>query len=257
MSSVIKVWDNTNKQWINIPALAGDPGVYIGTTAPTNPAKKVWIDPSGTANTIGTEDVKYKIYNSVEDIGLTVGSATIAGAVAALPAYSILIAQSEDWLASELPGSYGLVEICRQGTSTRVSIEFRGRREIDGMYIMYMTGGAGSVPTGTWMPVYTGVVQSSTCTAASNTTVSDNYVKKVGNLVCLFLDLTKIAGSSAIATIPEGYRPATNLFLRVGTFPSGSSTADAIPVWISTNGSITTRANFAGEVVVNATYFTN
>jgi hypothetical protein len=82
-------------------------------------------------------------------------------------------------------------------------------------------------------------------------------VQKVGNFVCLFFRATKTGSNSAVATIPAGFCPATSFFMRVGTYPNGGSTPDVIPINISADGTVTTRASFEGEVTVNATYFTN
>lgn len=127
-------------------------GVYYGTTAPSPSDAPVWIDPSGTANAIGTEDVKYKIYNSVTDLGLTAGSATIAGAFSALASDEILICPASEFSSTERPMpqySAGLVEMIHL-LNGACSILFYGDTSGYGDYRMFTDGNG--VPTGAWIP---------------------------------------------------------------------------------------------------------
>lgn len=99
---------------------------------------------------VSTTDVQYKIYNSVTDLGLTSGSATIAGAYAAMPTYSILLCQQGDFATSELPLSgawYGQIEIIKM-TSGGGSFFAHGVTTY-GDFRMYL--GSGNVPSGTWV----------------------------------------------------------------------------------------------------------
>lgn len=97
------------------------------------------------------EDVQYKIYNSVEDLGLTVGSATIAGAWAAMSANSILIATGNDFTSSQVPTQLGTVEIVKGINDTRGWIYFYGKSIDVGDYRMGL--GENSGPIGTWVKI--------------------------------------------------------------------------------------------------------
>ncbi len=187
-------------------------GVYYGTTAPSPSDAPVWIDPSGTANTIGTEDVKYKIYNSVTDLGLVVGSATIVGAWSAMPNGSILICPQEDFLNSELPGDYaGEVEIIKNINGVVGKIEFHGKVDSIGDYRMFLD--SSNIPTETWirLPSQRTSLQ---FTWESNINSETNYshAETDGHLVVINLKATLPTLTSwtelKIATIPQGYRPS-------------------------------------------------
>ena len=253
---------NDHRHPLNVPT-SGTPAdlgtASQGTAATYSRSDHVHAMPSAAdVGALTSDDVNYKIYNSVTDIGLTSGSATIAGAWTAMPDASILICTASDFSQSETPtsGNYlGTIEITKLDVN-RSFIQAFGKTDSAADYRMFCDAATGA-PTGTWVPVYTGAVQSSTCTAASGITFNGNYVKKVGNLVCLYFRAAKTGSNAAVATIPAGFRPATDFFMRVGSYPNGSATPDVIPVNINADGAVTTRASFAGEVTVNATYFTN
>ena len=104
------------------------------------------IDSDGTSLQDG---VKYKIYNSVEDLGLVSGSATIASAMAAMSAPSILIAPGDDFASSQVPTQLGTVEIVKLNNgSTRGWIYFYGKDRGVGDYRMGLVNDGG--PCGVW-----------------------------------------------------------------------------------------------------------
>ena len=231
-------------------------GTAVGTFSVT--------DGEGAVSTVngiapdGDGDVS-TVVGSVSDLGLTVGSATISDAYTALLDKQVLICPASDFAVGELPlfggnrQTDGTIEIAKGGTDGW--LQFHGRQASVGDFRMFFT--SSDAPSGTWYPVYVGAVQSSVVQAASGITFNGNYVKKVGNLVCLYFRATKTGSNAAVATIPAGFRPATSFFMRVGSYPNGGSTPDVIPVNINADGTVTTRASFEGEVTVNATYFTN
>ena len=243
---------------INV-ATSGTPA-NLGTAAngsSANYARQDHVHAMPSASDVGAlteDDVNYKIYNSVTDLGLTSGSATIAGAYAALSDNQMLICTSDEFASGQTP-TIGQVEIVKPSLAWRGRINFYGKDSSNGDYRMFLTGS--QEPSGTWVSVYTGAVQQSTVSAASGITFNGNYVKKVGNLVCLYFRATKTGSNAAVATIPAGFRPATDFFMRAGSYPNGGSAPDVIPVNFNADGTVTTRASFAGEITVNVTYFTN
>lgn len=97
---------------------------------------------------VATSDVEYKIYNSVTDLGLTSGSATIEDAWTALTALSILICPATDFANAELPGSYvGIVQIIKT-SSTEGNIYFLAKLSTVGDYRMFLN--ESNIPDGTW-----------------------------------------------------------------------------------------------------------
>ena len=199
-------------------------GTAVGTFSVT--------DGEGAVSTVngiapdGDGDV-HTIVSSVADLGLTVGSATIADAYTALLPKQVLLCPASDFAVGELPSKSGSrqtdgsIEIVK-GDGTDGWIEFHGRQMSVGDFRMFFT--SSDVPSGTWYPVYVGAVQSSVVQAASGITFNGNYVQKVGNFVCLFFRATKTGSNADVATIPAGFRPATSFFMRVGSYPNGGST---------------------------------
>lgn len=88
-----------------------------------------------------------KTYTSVTQIGLTAGSATIAGAYAALPNESMLICEAPDFASAEVPAVTGTVEIIRSAQQARGWVYFHGKDGAD--YRMGLN--ASNLPGGTWM----------------------------------------------------------------------------------------------------------
>lgn len=129
------------------PAALGTAAVGTGTTWAR--ADHVHAMPSAAdVGALTSNDVNYKIYNSVTDLGLTSGSATIAGAVSAMADNTILICNATDFAASETPHTTGAVEI-KKLISVRTAIFFYGKDGASGDWRMFCDIDTG-VPTGKW-----------------------------------------------------------------------------------------------------------
>ncbi len=94
-------------------------------------------------------DVQFRFYDSVDDLGLTAGSATISDAVTALIARppARLFCNSSDFANAEVPSQYGEVEIVALAAN-RVTIWFYGQTSAYPDRRMYLLDGT---PTGTWV----------------------------------------------------------------------------------------------------------
>lgn len=92
-------------------------------------------------------DVDYKIYNSVTDVGLTSGSATIAGAYSAMPNSSILITNSSEFSSGE-NAITGVIEIIRRSAAYTTIRNYSCSANDSSEYYMVV---ANSAPTGTWV----------------------------------------------------------------------------------------------------------
>ena len=94
----------------------------------------------------------YKIYDSVTSLGLTSGSATIAGAYSALAKDEMLVCPATEFSASEVPSTSGcMVEMAKRytdGSSGRIL--FWGRTALIGDYRMFV-GDSPFAPTGVWV----------------------------------------------------------------------------------------------------------
>lgn len=113
----------------------------------------------------------FKIYNSVTQLGLTSGSATIADALAALSqtTYQMLICYAGNFAASEVPSTIGNVMIWLTG-SARPVIEFFGRAQATGDFRMFTD--SYNVPSGVWVPSDGVIYKEHTVTLAANANVS-------------------------------------------------------------------------------------
>ena len=109
------------------------------------------VHPMPSASDVGAvsdSDVTYKIFNSVTDLGLTSGSATISGAYSALGANEMLICDSDDFSGTQTP-STGLVHITKGVSIARGSILFYGKTDAVGDYRMFLSGPS-NTPDGVW-----------------------------------------------------------------------------------------------------------
>ena len=138
--------------------LAGSIGVGIGTIAESGKFK--------CALPADMLDRKYRMYESVADIGLTIGSTTISAAWDALPNRSILITDGVGFASTEVPNSYCTIQIVKYSSSRGYILAY-GKGEGQGDYRMYLA--SGNTPTGTWVsPIDTPT--KSTTLANKNTT---------------------------------------------------------------------------------------
>lgn len=164
------------------PSPLGTADVGSGTTWAR--ADHVHAMPSAAdVGAVSTSDVQYKIYDSVTDLGLTSGSATIAGAWDAMPVGSILISQEGEFPVSERPGNYyGFVEMIKE-LSGAGAIYFHGKTSASGEFKMPLN--TSNVPDGSWVTMTllaTGSVSYTNGSADSSTTTS---CKRYGNVVVL------------------------------------------------------------------------
>lgn len=128
---------------------------------------------------ITSNDVKYKIYNAVGDIGFSSGSATLAQVFSALIGNGMLICSAAQFASGECPSTYGVVQIVKSSDSSRSCIFFYGKTQSDGDYRMFLNGS--SAPTGTW--IRAGEVQTGSVTlVAANWSGSGPYTQTVSGL---------------------------------------------------------------------------
>ena len=105
----------------------------------------------------------YAIYNSVTDLGLTSGSATILAAFNAMSTNTILICPAGEFASGEVPTSYGTVEIVKSSDAARSYVRFYGKAKGDHDWRMYLgattyNGNDQDKPSGYWQPEFTSFV---------------------------------------------------------------------------------------------------
>ena len=225
-------------------------GVYYGTTAPSPSDAPVWIDPSGTANTIGTEDVKYKIYNSVEDVGLSSGEATIVSAFSAMPACSMLFVSQTDFISSSLPNNFsGIIEIIRGLSAASSYIEAKGWQ--NGIKDWRMFLNSNNTPTGEWLL---------TNYDSGEYIINNSISVHVKNGICIVriesYEVTTNGERSQTFQLPQWSAPSSGLYH--SGFARDSNSTSMASVWIDPNtlllhislhSSITLPRTLSGELV--------
>ena len=157
------------------------------------------------------------VVTSVEDLGLTSGSATIADAYDALQVSQMLFAPAADFAVGELPlvgGSrltMGTVEIIKATSDgSRGRINFYGKSDVHGDFRMFLDL-SNNAPSGTWIPVSSSLL-TTTPSISNGTYESTSYgIYKSGSLVTvgIITNGTTVTNSWAtIGTIPAGYIPS-------------------------------------------------
>lgn len=201
---------------------------------------------------IDLNEVQYQIYSSVTSLGLTSGSATIAGVYAAMPDGSILITTNGEFASGECP-SNGLVEIHRR-TSGRSAIFFYGATDSNHDYRMFLN--SNYVPSGTWVRSDL-AVESGTPTASSGTISSTAYVKRSGNTVVLEYAASSVSIPTTltkIGAIPSKFVPSETVF-GIGLIGFGAATPTCYAE-VTTDGDIRVRGTTAQNSVAFRTQLT-
>lgn len=189
---------------------------YTMYTADATPVGSFSVtDGAGAVSTVngiapdGDGDVP-TVVGSVEDLGLTVGSATIAGAYAALLPKQVLICPATDFAVGELPLSGGnrqtdgTIEIVK-GDGTDGWIEFHGRQSSVGDFRMFFT--SSDVPSGTWLPGSPAVDFSSLCTFPKGTPAHFTAFARGGLAFIGYQgpSISNYAAQDVLVTVPTDY----------------------------------------------------
>lgn len=141
-------------------------------------------------------EVQFAIYDSVADIGLTVGSATIAGAWAAMAGKNaILLCNAEDFSPSTVPSTAGNIMMYHlAANTTRGIIRFAFRVSGVGEYAMGI--GTDGIPLGTWLLMSAYEAGSVSITNGSKDSAMPTRVTKSGAVV----NLQGLTSGSSVTT---------------------------------------------------------
>lgn len=159
--------------------------------------------PSGVWVKNRTEiDSSLKTFDTVGDLGLTVGSATISGAVSALlnNAPAMLCCDSGDFGQSAVPSQYGVVEIVAIAAN-RIFINFYGQTGPVGDYRMFLSDGS---PSGVWVRdgLFSAEYTASNLTNKVGTfDTGSTVLKRSGNTVAFSFLSTGVSVTTSWATI--------------------------------------------------------
>ena len=166
------------------------------------------------------------VVGTVNDVGLTIGSATIADAYTALQAKQMLLAPASDFAVAELPlvgGNRindGCIEIFK-GDGSAGWIEFHGRQASVGDFRMFFN--SSNVPTGTWVANGGDVDFSSLMYFNYGEPLNVMAVKRNGVVYLTVQSTSRVwAGDNSVCTIPAGFRPPVQI-----QFPASASAYNA------------------------------
>ena len=147
-------------------------------------------------DTIRIGEVQFAVYDSVADLGLTVGSATIAGAWAAMAGQNaMLLCNATEFTSSSVPATAGNIMIYRLASnSQRGIIRFAFRVSGDGEYAMGI--GTDGMPLGTWLLMSAYEAGTVTITNGSKDSSVPTRVTKSGAVV----NLQGLTSGSSVTT---------------------------------------------------------
>ncbi len=186
-----------------IPAAAAAAPEPLGTPAPGTSAK--WAREDHVHKMPGAADVgavpagsvQFKIYDSVTDLELISGSATVAGAYAAMPENCILLCNTGDFAAGEFPtGFYGTLEIIKRlANGARGVITAYGKLDSHGDLRKAVT--ANNVPESDWVRLPGKTVDATVTRVFSGTLSNDATALQCdGHLAILSLNVRYSTGFS-------------------------------------------------------------
>lgn len=140
--------------------------------------------------------VQFDIYDSVADLGLTVGSATIADAWAAMVGKNvILLCNAEDFAASSVPFTAGNIMMYHlAANTTRGIIRFAARVSGGGEYAMGID--VDGTPLGTWLLMSAYEAGTVTITNGSKDSAMPTRATKSGAVV----NLQGLTSGSSVST---------------------------------------------------------
>lgn len=137
------------------PSPLGTAAVGSGTTWAR--ADHIHAMPSAAdVGAVSASDVQFKAYDSVADLGLTVGSATIAGAWAAMAGQNaILMCNATEFAANSVPSTAGNIMMYRLASAAnRGIIRYYARVSVVGDYAMGVDTSGNA--DGKWIPIPVG-----------------------------------------------------------------------------------------------------
>lgn len=174
-------------------------------------------------------------YSSVDQLGLTVGSATLAGVWSALPVGSIIMSDFSEYASGERPSAAGVI-VVEKAAARRGYIWAYGTYNYHYNYRMYLN--SSNVPAGTWYRLYTEYdintkIQTGQATTGSNGQASVTFPTTFAATPRVFCS---VQGTSNNVFDARPANVSTTGFTIVCRYTSGSTPAAgaSIPVnWLA------------------------
>ena len=238
-----------------------DSGRIMRTDITFGNATNKWLRNDGAWTAPAPADVgTMRYYMGVEDVGLTVGSATIEGTWAAMETPSMMIVHGGQFSDAPSGGLY-IVEIVKRA-SDRGWIFAYGKTSTDRDYRMFLN--SSGVPSGTWIETpHSAVTGTVTAGDITPTTTTDNFhLARIGQVVYFMIRFkpTVANASMKICTLPTGFRPSNRIVteaFRVWTRGNLSTIPETLSVIISSNGVVeanTQNGPFTEEYFIQTSF---
>ena len=176
---------------------------------------RIRIDSGAIAQVIRIGE-EYMFFNSVADVGQTVGSATVVDTWNAMPDGSILICQASDFSSTARPHSTAVVVICRVA-SGRGYVQAYGKGESNVDYRMWLN--SSNVPTGVWEKIADYVVDTYSSSVTTNVPISWT-IRKWKSGLCECFGIGDSTGYPMTQAYTNGYYFASRFDLPANTFTS-------------------------------------
>ena len=183
---------------------------------------------STAANARTNIGLNYAVYDSVTDLGLTSGSATISAAWTAMGTSAILICKAGDFASGEVPSTLGSVEIVRTGDAGRSYIHFYGKAPDNMDWRMFCA--SDNTPSGTWVCQTLRRHQYNFSVSATNAVIGKRIELNSFALSTLGISRTDVKGvyiagcsnSAKVNAMPWVHQSADTVYTSVYAADSGS-----------------------------------
>lgn len=219
----------------NIGAMALD--------ATPTPAAHASTHALGGSDALSPADIgAIRVYKSVTELGLTEGSATIAGIWTAMSDKSLLMVNASQLASAERPpsGTLGDIEIFRFGNSLGRILSY-GKLTSSADYRMFLN--SNNVPDGTWVRIG-GKTTGDFVRNGNWTTAANNAIKflRVGSVVTMYGSIYptfQVPAYTSFGTIPPGFRPTDDISM---LFIPSAQTANPYWIYAGSDGSCSTQS---------------
>ena len=267
LTSGVAIYDGLGNAASNIVASFTDTGATIGRLAEGHAV----FDSSGMHVYDGANSVFDATYSATDDGTETVEDATIgtsSGGYLSFSETTLAGASAPYKVTTYLSSLLSLARMWLEYTPSTAQIGLRARHQIGGS-----VGGTAAVTLTSDSSTFEGNVAISGTSVTANgieigksaattatrgsaaSSIGVNSVRKYGNVVSVTLAEIKLASSlssgstsGTVATVPTGYRPATNVYAAIGsTGAHGGSYAR-----IATNGVVTIRNSSGSSIATSA-----
>lgn len=209
--------DNATQARQNLGVIASNIPMDAGSSSTVAQVISILSD---NINTLA-EDIQYRLFRLVSDLGLTSGTATLASCWTAMSAGDILLAPPSEFAPGQVPENYGSVIMIRSA-GTSGSLRFYGSQTYEQPF-------SNNYPSGTWNQLFN---STDIIPIANGGTGADNAADALHNLGIDFTgEVLSVAGvgASPNGDVPLKINDLTNVYSDISDLGLGTgSTIGAV-----------------------------